>query len=119
MSWYVFWILDLPLKEASGDSEDRIQEDNTDDDTCRFDENDNGSCCGGGGGNGDYNSDDDDDKAKAEVCFFSKEALEHKGSEAYSEISLKEVDASDEESRQQRLRDDAKQFWEACIAHGY
>lgn len=113
MSWYVFWILDLPLKEESGDSEDRIQEDNTDD-TCSLDENDNGSCCGGG--NGDNNSDDDDDKA--EVWFFSKEALKHKG-EAYNEISLKEVDASDKESRQQRLRDDAKEFWEACIAHGY
>jgi hypothetical protein len=113
MSWYVFWILDLPLKEASGDSEDQIQEDNAND-SWQLDENDTGSCCSGGG-NGSYNSDDDD---KTEVWFFSKEALQHRG-EVYNEISLEETEAADAESRQQKLKDDAKDFWEACIAHGY
>lgn len=118
MSWYVFWILDLPLKEATGDSEDKIPEESTDE-TCRLDDNDTESCCGSG--NGSYNSDDDD---KTEVWFFSKEVLEHKG-EIYNKISSKETEAAaddadtDAETRQQRLRDDAKQFWEACIAHGY
>jgi hypothetical protein len=113
MSWYVFWILDLPLKEASGDSEDKIQEENINN-SWQFDENDTGSCCGGGE-NGNYNSDDED---KTKVWFFSNEVLQHKG-EVYNEISLKEMEAADAESRQQRLKDDAKEFWEACIAHGY